>query len=116
MSTLLYPNPATRRVIEQAITNNKDVLWIYDSTKSLYFNPSITVGSIAGAMVSPSDGGAAMAPDFIVKGGCDGFASATRRAGLYQGSGLSPETEDCAAAQVFFAGVKFVRGSVYLGG
>jgi hypothetical protein len=111
--TVLYPNPATRRTVEQAVANNKVVLWLYDSVKCLFSNPNITSGSTVGAMVSPADGGAAMAPDFIVKGGADGFASAARRAGLYTGSGLSSEFEDNAAAQIFFANATFFRGTHY---
>ena len=111
-ATTLYPGPNTRRIVEHGIANNKIVLWLYDSVKSLYFNPGITRGCVAGAMVTPDDGGAAMAPDFIVSGGTDGFSAAARTAGVYQGTGLSSETEDDKAAQVFFAGAKFVRGSV----
>ena len=62
MSTLLYPNPATRRIVEQAIANNKVVLWIYvTARKALFFNPGITSGTMAGATATPSDQGAAMA-------------------------------------------------------
>lgn len=111
----LYPSPQTRRTIEEAIGQNKVVLWLYDSQKSLYFNPAITSGSIAGARVTPSDGGSVLSPDFIVRGGCDGFALAARTAGLYQGSGLSSEFEDCAAAQIFFAGARFTRDRIYMG-
>ncbi len=112
---VLYPNPATRRIVEQAIADRKVILWIYDALRSLYFNPTITQGSIVGATVTPADGGTAMAPDFIVRGGVDGFAAAARSAGLYQGNGLSSETEDDAAVQPFLKGATFIRGSVYLG-
>jgi hypothetical protein len=115
MATVLYPNPATRRIIESAITQGKVVLWLYDSSKSLFFNPGITSGSIAGAMATPADGGDALAPDFIVRGGTDGFATAARTAGLYRGNGLSSETEDDAAARIFFTGVKFSRDSFISG-
>src|SRR5690348_16601031 len=99
MSITLYPSPQTRRTIERAIANGKLNLWIYDNVKTLFYNPAITVGTTAGAMCTPSDGGAAFGPDYIVKGSTDGFASAARAAGLYVGSGLSSEFEDCAAAQ-----------------
>jgi hypothetical protein len=112
--TTLYPNPATRRIVEHAVSQGKVILWLVDSSKCLYSNPNITSGSTVGAMVNPGDNGAAMAPDFAVLGGPDGFAAAARKASLYTGNGLSSEAEDCAAAQVFFAGAKFVRGSVYL--
>ena len=111
----LYPNPATRRLVESAVASNKLILWIYDSSKSLYFNPGITSGSIAGAVTTPSDGGVAFAPDYIVRGGCDGFAAALRKAGLYTGNGLSSESEDCSAAQKVFSGVSFVHGAVCQG-
>jgi hypothetical protein len=64
---------------------------------------------------TPADGGAAFAPDFIVKGGTDGFASAARAAGLYVGNGLSSEFEDNAAAQAVWGGLTFVRGGVVSG-
>jgi len=111
--TTLYPNPATRRTVESAIAQRKVVLWIYDGLRSLFYNPNITTGSIVGAMPSPIDQGAAMAPDFIIRGGVDGFALAARTAGFYQGSGLSSETEDDSAAQVFFANATFFRGTHY---
>jgi len=111
--TVLYPNPATRRIVEHAIAQGKIVLWLVDNSRCLFSNPTITSGSTVGAMVNPGDNGAAMAPDFVVMGGPDGFAAAARKASLYKGNGLSSEAEDCAAAQVFFAGAKFVRGSVY---
>jgi hypothetical protein len=111
--TVLYPNPATRRVVEQAISQGKVVLWLVDNLKCLYSNPNITSGNLVGAMPAPIDGGAAMAPDFIIRGGTDGFAAAARTAGLYQGNGLSSEVEDDAAAQVFFANATFSRGTHY---
>lgn len=98
--TTLYPSPMTRRTIEKAIANGKLILWIYDNVRTLFYNPTITVGATAGAMVTPSDGGAAFGPDYIVKGGTDGFASAASAAGLYTGNGLSSEVEDDAAAQL----------------
>jgi hypothetical protein len=111
---VLYPNPATRRTVEQAVSQGRVVLWIVDNVKCLFSNPNITSGSPVGAMPAPLDGGAAMAPDFIIRGGTDGFAAAARTAGLYQGNGLSSETEDDAAAQVFFANATFFRGTVYV--
>jgi hypothetical protein len=51
--TVLYPNPATRRIVEQAISQGKVVLWIYDGLRSLFHNPSITIGSTVGAMPAP---------------------------------------------------------------
>jgi len=57
--TVLYPSPMTRRTIEQAVANHKLILWIYDNLKTLYYNPTITSGSIAGAACTPADGGAA---------------------------------------------------------
>jgi hypothetical protein len=115
MSITLYPSPTTRRIVERAIANGKLILWIYDSVRTLYYNPAISVGSTAGATVTPSDGGAAYAPDYIVRGGTDGFASAARNAGLYVGSGLSSEFEDCAAAQAVWGNMTFVRRSVVSG-
>jgi hypothetical protein len=111
--TVLYPNPATRRIVEHAIAQGKVVLWIVDSLRSLYSNPNITSGPTVGATVTPTDGGIGMGADIVIRGGPDGFAAAARKASLYTGNGLSSEAEDCAAAQVFFAGAKFVRGSVY---
>ncbi|SRR6266436_493144 len=111
--TVLYPNPVTRRRVEQALAQGKVVLWIVDNLRSLFSNPNITLGSTVGAMPAPTDGGAAMAPDIIIRGGTDGFAAAARNAGLYTGSGLSSETEDDAAAQVFFADARFFRGTFY---
>jgi hypothetical protein len=111
--TVLYPNPATRRIVEQALAQGKVVLWIVDNLRSLYSNPNITLGSTVGPMPAPLDGGAAMAPDFIVRGGTDGFAAAARSVGLYQGNGLSSETEDDAAARVLFANATFFRGTHY---
>jgi len=111
--TVLYPNPATRRIVEHAIAQGKVVLWLVDNLRCLYSNPSITSGSTVGAMPAPNDGGAAMAPDFIIRGGTDGFAAAARTANLYRGNGLSSETEDDAAAQIFFGGAKFFRGTHY---
>ena len=111
----LYPSPQTRRRIEEAIGQGKVILWIYDSQRSLFFNPAITSGAIAGAKSTPSDGGTFFNPDFIVRGGCDGFAAAARTAGVYEGSGLSSEFEDCAAAQIFFAGARFTRDRIYMG-
>ncbi len=115
MSITLYPSPATRRIVERAIANGKLILWIYDSTKTLYFNPAISVGSTVGATVTPSDGGAAFNPDVIVKGGTDGFASAARTAGLYTGSSLSSEFEDDAAAQKVWGNMTFMRGAFVSG-
>ena len=115
MSITLYPSPTTRRTIEHAIANGKLILWIYDNARTLFYNPQITVGSTAGAMVTPSDGGAAFGPDHIVKGGTDGFASALRAAGRYTGSGLSSEFEDDAAAQAVWGNLTFVRRGVVSG-
>jgi hypothetical protein len=115
MSITLYPSPTTRRTVEQAIANGKLVLWIYDSVRTLFYNPGITSGPTAGATVTPSDGGAAFGPDYIVKGGTDGFASAARAAGRYTGNGLSSETEDDAAAQSVWSNLTFVRRSVVSG-
>jgi len=100
-------------LFSQRLSQGKVVLWIYDGLRSLFHNPSITIGSTVGAMPAPLDGGAAMAPDFIVRGGTDGFAAAARSAGLYQGNGLSSETEDDAAARVLFANATFFRGTHY---
>jgi hypothetical protein len=115
MSITLYPSPSSRRIIERAIANNKLVLWIYDSARTLYYNPTITVGSTAGSMGTPSDGGAAFGPDYILKSGTDGFAAAARAAGLYTGSGLSSEYEDDAAAQTVWKNMIFLRRSVVSG-
>jgi hypothetical protein len=115
MSITLYPSPSSRRIIERAIANNKLILWIYDSARTLFYNPAITVGTTAGAMSTPSDGGAAFAPDYIVKNGTDGFAAAARAAGLYTGSGLSSEYEDDAGAQAVWSNLTFVRRSVLSG-
>lgn len=89
--TVLYPSPMTRRTIEQAVANHKLILWICDNLKTLYYNPTITSGPLAGATCTPSDGGASFGPDIVVKGGTDGFASAARAAALYVGNGLSSE-------------------------
>jgi hypothetical protein len=113
--TVLYPSPMTRRTIEQAVANHKLIRWIYDNLKTLYYNPTIASGPTAGAFCTPADGGAAFAPDFIVKGGTDGFAGAARAAGLYVGNGLSSEFEDNAAAQAAWGGLTFVRGGVVSG-
>jgi hypothetical protein len=115
MSITLYPSPTTRRTIEQAIANGKLILWIYDSVRTLFYNPAITVGTTAGAMSTPSDGGAAFGPDYIVKGGTDGFSAAARAAGLYTGNGLSSEAEDDAAAQTVWKNMIFLRRSVVSG-
>jgi hypothetical protein len=115
MAITLYPSPQTRRTIERAIANGKLILWIYDSVRTLYYNPAITVGSTAGSTGTPSDGGAAFGPDYIVRGGTDGFASAARAAGRYTGSGLSSEFEDDAAAQAVWGGVTVQRAPVVTG-
>jgi hypothetical protein len=115
MAIILYPGPNSRRTVEHAIANGKLILWIYDNARTLFYNPTITVGSTAGATVTPSDGGAAFAPDYIIRGGTDGFASALRAAGLYTGSGLSSEFEDDSAAQVVWNNLKFVRRRVVSG-
>jgi len=74
--TVLYPSPMTRRTIEQAVANHKLILWIYDNLKTLYFNPTISVGPLAGATCTPSDGGLAFGADFVVRGRVDGFVAA----------------------------------------
>jgi hypothetical protein len=113
--TTLYPSPMTRRTIENAIANSKLILWIYDSGRTLFYNPTITSGPTAGTVVTPSDGGAAFGADYIVKGGTDGFASAARAAGLYTGSGLSSGFEDDSAAQNVWGRLTFVPGGVVSG-
>jgi hypothetical protein len=113
--TVLYPSPMTRRTIELAIANHKLILWIYDNLRTLYYNPTISVGPLAGATCTPSDGGLAFGADFVVRGGVDGFAAAARAAGLYVGNGLSSEFEDNAAAQVVWGGLTFVRARVVSG-
>jgi hypothetical protein len=115
MSITLYPGSNTRRIVERAIANGKLVLWIYDSVRTLFYNPAISPGPTAGARCTPADGGAAFGPDYIVKGGTDGFSSAARAAGLYSGSGLSSEFEDDAAAQSVWSNMTFVRRSVVTG-
>jgi len=114
--TVLYPSPMTRRAIEQAVANHKLILWICDNLKTLYYNPKITSGPLAGATCTPSHGGASFGPDLVVKGGTDGFASAARAAGLYVGNGLLSEFEDNAAAQAVWGGLTFVRAGIVSGG
>ena len=110
----LYPSPQTTRTIVQAVSSSKKVLWVYSNLKSLYFNPQITCGPLAGVRPTPADGGAAFGPDYIVMGGTNGFSAAARAAGLYTGSGLTSEFEDDAAASAIWNNVILVpdRGSV----
>jgi hypothetical protein len=110
----LYPNPQTTRTIIQAVANVKKILWV-NGPRTLYYNAGISPGSTAGVMVTPTDGGLAFAPDYIVQQGVNGFSAAARAAGLYQWSGLSSEAEDDAAAQAVWAGLTFVPGGVVSG-
>jgi hypothetical protein len=110
----LYPNPQSARIIVKAVADQKKILWV-NGPRTLYYNPGITPGSTAGVMCTPSDGGLAFSPDYIVQQGVSGFSTAARTAGLYQGSGLSSEAEDDAAALAVWGGLNFVRGGVVYG-
>lgn len=111
MAITLYSCPTTPRTIESAIAANKIILWRVDNLRSLYFNPSSN--STCQATVTPTDNGVGMGASYVVLGGVDGFAAAARSAGIYTGNGLSSETEDWNAANVFLSGAKFFRGSLY---
>ncbi|HKV94222.1 MAG TPA: hypothetical protein VJW20_16865 [Candidatus Angelobacter sp.] len=111
--TTYYPSTVTRQRVEAAIRQNKKVLWIVDNLRALFSNPTISIP--VGAMVAPTDGGAAFAPDVLVQGGVDGFALAARNAGVYTGSGLSSEFEDWNAAGLFLSNAKFIRATTYYG-
>ena len=113
MAITLYSCPSTRRTIEQAIAANQVILWRLDNLRSLFFNPSISRGSICNAFITPADNGVGMGANYVVLGGPDGFSAAARSAGLYTGNGLSSETEDWNAANFFLSDAKFFRGSTY---
>ena len=99
----LYSCLTTLRTIEAAIAANKMILWRIDNLRSLYFNPSISSGSTCQATVTPTDNGVGMGVNFVILGGVDGFAAAARSAGLHPGNGLSSETEDWSAANLFLS-------------
>jgi hypothetical protein len=112
--TTLYPNLQTTRTIIQAVANGKKILWM-NGPRTLYYNAAISPGATAGVMATPTDGGVAFAPDYIVQQGLNGFASAANAAGLFSWNGLSNDVQDALAADTVWRGVTVQRSPVVVG-
>jgi hypothetical protein len=115
MSQILFPNDQTRATIASAVAAGKKILWILNRVQSLYFNPAITKGDIAGVFPTPSDGGAAFNPDYIVQNGDTGFAAAASAAGLFEWDGTLTEVADDAAALTVLTGVTVLSPNTVVG-
>jgi hypothetical protein len=114
MSITLYPNAQTTRTIIQAVANGKKILWM-NGPRTLYYNAGISPGPTAGVTVTPTDGGLAFSPDYIVQQGVNGFASAAQAAGLFSWNGLSDDVQDAKAADTVWRGVTIERAPIVVG-
>jgi hypothetical protein len=115
VSTALYPNDVTRQIVADAVNAGKKILWILNRTQSLFYNPTITKSSTAGVFPTPSDGGAAFNPDYIVQNGDTGFAAAASAAGLYTWDGTLTEITDDQAAATVLNGVTVLSSNTVVG-
>jgi hypothetical protein len=112
--TTLYPNSQTTRTIIQAVANGKKILWV-NGPRTLYYNAAISPGATAGVMGTPTDGGLAFSPDYIVQQGVNGFAAAAQAAGLFSWNSLANDVQDALAADTVWRGVTVQRGPVVVG-
>jgi hypothetical protein len=66
-------------------------------------------------MGTPTDGGVAFSPDYIVQQGISGFASAAQSAGLFSWNNLSDDVQDSLAADTVWRGVTLQRSPIVVG-